>query len=163
MSKQSSLNYKDDYSLHYEISIRNEYTRFAFMFYLFTLFALLTTIFLFIITNNSYNNESETIRRRFIPFFVLGLISVTLFFIFFLGSLVYTSKLIKKLRLKQTFINPSSTPPCLIDNSTRTIKLNPIKSFEMNTDESYYASTKAIAEQKSRTTNLTSHSQQTDV
>jgi hypothetical protein len=163
MSKQSSLNYQNDNSLHYDISIRNEYTRFAFMFYLFTLFALLTTIFLFIIANNSYNNESESIQRRFIPFLILGLISFTLFFIFFLGSLVYTSKLIKKLRIKQTFINPSLTPPNLIDNSTRITKLNPIKSFEMNTDESYYTSTKTIAEQKSRTTNLTSHSQQTDV
>jgi hypothetical protein len=162
MSKQSSLHYQDDYSLHYEISIRNEYTRFACMFYLFTLFAFFTTIFLFIYANNSYHDESETIQRRFIPYSVLGSISFALFFIFFLGSIVYTIKLIKKLTLKQTS-KPPSTLSHFITNSTPITKLKPIQSFEMNTDESYYTSTKSLTEQKLRTINLTSHPYQTDV
>lgn len=97
MSKQ--LEY---YSVHNDISIRNEYTRFACMFYLFTLFALITTIFLFLFANNCYYNELESIQRRFIPYSILGIISLILFFIFLLGSLVYTNKFIKKLRFKQT-------------------------------------------------------------
>lgn len=152
MSKQL-----EDYSFHYDISIRNEYTRFAFMFYLFTILALLTTILLFLFANNSYYNESESIQRRFIPYSVLGSISLILFFIFFVGSFVYTSKLIKKLPFKQT---TNSTD--FIEDSIEITKSKPIQSFVMNTDDSYYASTKMLAEQKSSRTS-SSHPHQTDV
>jgi hypothetical protein len=162
MSKQSSLHYQDNYSVRCEISIRNEYTRFACMFYLFALLAFLTTIVLFIFANNSYYHESESIQRRFIPYSVLGSISLVLFLIFFLGSLVYTGKLIKKLRLKQTS-NPSPPPSHEIDNLIPTKKPKSIPSFVMNTDESYYTSTKFLTEQKSRTKNISSPPCQTDV
>ena len=157
MSKQTSF---DDYTIHYDISIRNEYTRFACMFYLFTFLAFLTTVLLFIFANNSYNNESELIQRRFIPYSILGILSLILFFIFFLGSLVYTTKLIRKFRLK-----PSSNPTTdITDNLTQiTTKSKPMESFLMNTDESYYTNAKILAEQKSRTIDLTSHPYQTDV
>jgi hypothetical protein len=159
MSKQSSLNYQDNYSFHYEISIRNEYTRFACMFYLFTTLALLSTIFLFIFANNSYHDESESIQRRFIAYSILGSISLALFFVFLVGSLVYTCKLIRKFRLKSS---PSNLLP-ISSNSTRTKTSKPLQSFIMNTDESYYTSTKTVAEQKSRTTNHSSSPCQTDV
>jgi hypothetical protein len=166
MSKQSPSHWKDNYSSHHDISIRNEYTRFACMFYLFTIFAFLSTILLIIFANNSYHNESESIQRRFIPYSILGSISLALFFIFFIGSLAYTSKLIKKLRLKQTF-HPPTPLPRSIDNSIQIIKPEPkpkpVDSFILNTDESYYASTRAVSEQKSRTITLSSHPCQTDV
>ncbi len=166
MSKQSPSHWKDNYSSHYEISIRNEYTRFACTFYLFAILAFLTTIFLIIFANNSYYNESESIQRRFIPYAILGSISFVLCFIFIIGSLVYTSKLIRQLRVKQTFKPPSLPPaplPRSIDNSTQVTKIKPPDSFIMNTDESYYSSTKVLADQKSRTKTLLSHSCQTDV
>jgi hypothetical protein len=156
MSKQSSLHYQNNYSFHYEISIRNEYTRFACMFYLFTLLALLTTIFLFVLANNCYYDQSESIQRRYIPYSILGSLSLVLFFVFFVGSLVYTSKLIRKSRLK-------SSLPISSSNSNRTKKSKSLQSFIMNTDESYFKSTKASTEQKSRTTNLSSPPCQTDV
>jgi hypothetical protein len=158
MAKQPS----DDYSFHYHISIRNEYSRFAFMFYLFTILAFLATIFLFTYANSSYYNESESVQRRFIPYLVLGSISLALCFIFFLGSLVYTCKLIKKSRLKQTS-NPFPASSDLTDNSNQITKSKLTQSFVMNNDESYYTSTKALAVQKSRTKTLTSHPYQTDV
>ena len=162
MSKQSPSHWKDNYSSHYEISIRNEYTRFACMFYLFTIFAFLTTIFLIIFANNSYYNESESIQRRFIPYSILGSISFVLCFIFIIGSLVYTSKLIRQLRAKKTFKPPEPLPRS-IDNSTQVTKIKPPDTFIMNTDPSYYASTKALVDQKSRTITLPSHPCQTDV
>lgn len=115
MSKQSS----DEAFLHHEISIRNEYIRFACMFYFFTLLALLTTICLVILINNSYYHELETIQRRFIPYSILGLISMILFFVFFLGSIVYTSKVIRKLRSKSILLTHS--PNVTIEEKSRTI------------------------------------------
>jgi hypothetical protein len=159
MSKQSSINYQDDnHSFHYEISIRNEYTRFACMFYLFTLSALSMTIFLFLLANNCYNDQSETIQRRFIPYTVLGSISLTLFLVFFIGSLVYTNKLLRK--------SYSKSPLPISSNSTPPKKSKPLQSFIMNTDESYYTSTKANVKEKPRTTKIsfaTSRPCQTDV
>jgi len=149
MSEQSTLNWQDNYSYNYDISIRNEYTRFACMFYSFTLFAFFITLFLFIFANDSYHNESESIQRRFIAYSVLGSISFALFFIFFIGSLVYTSKFIKKSRLKQTSIL-SKPIPRQIENPPRLTKQKSVESFVMNTDDSYYTSTKTLAEQKSR-------------
>jgi uncharacterized BrkB/YihY/UPF0761 family membrane protein len=75
-----------------EISIRNENTRFAFMFILFTLLAFLVMLSLFIFANNSYQNQSTIYQRHVIPYCILALISLALFLIFFIGSLVYTSK-----------------------------------------------------------------------
>jgi hypothetical protein len=157
MSRQSPLHWKDNHSSHYEISIRNEYTRFACMFYLFTLFAFLSTMLLSIIANNSYYNESESIQRRFIPYCVLASISLALFLIFFIGSLVYTSKLIRKCRLKQP---PIPLPRSIESSPPPTIKHETIQPFVLNTDESYYSSTKALAEHKPKTTTT---SYQTDV
>lgn len=79
-----------------EQSIQHENTRFAFMFILFTLFAFLITIILFIFANNSYQNHAELFQRHFIPYFILALISLILFLIFFIGSLAYTSKSLLK-------------------------------------------------------------------
>ncbi|CAF3355632.1 unnamed protein product [Rotaria sp. Silwood1] len=162
MSEQSSLHCQDDYLFHYDISIRNEYMRFACMFYLFTLFAFITTMFLFLFAYNSYYNESESIQRRFIPYIILGAISLTLFLIFFIGSLVYTSKLIKKLRLKQTF-NPPKPLPRSMDNLAQTAKQKSIESFTMHENESYDASGKTSIQQKFKTTNTSYHPCQTDV
>ncbi|CAF3850787.1 unnamed protein product [Rotaria sp. Silwood2] len=162
MSEQSSLHCQDDYLFHYEISIRNEYMRFACMFYLFTLFAFVTTIFLLLFAYNSYYNESESIQRRFIPYIILGTISLTLFLIFFIGSLVYTSKLIKKLRLKQT-VNAPKPLPRSIDTLTQATKQKSIESLTMNEDESYDACEKISIQQKFKTTNTSYHPCQTDV
>jgi hypothetical protein len=71
-----------------------------------------------------------------------------------------TCKLIKKLRLKQT---SNSASPSLIENSIRTRIDKSIKPSVMNTNESYYKNTKILSEQKSRTTNISSHPCQTDV
>jgi uncharacterized BrkB/YihY/UPF0761 family membrane protein len=86
MSKQLTNHWQN------EISIRNEHTRFAFMFILFTLFAFLITILLFIFANKSYQNQSEIFPRPFIPYCILAFISLALLVIFFIGSVVYTSK-----------------------------------------------------------------------
>ena len=128
MSKQSS----DDTFLHHEISIRNEYTRFACMFYFFTLLALLTTIFLFILINNSYYHELETIQRRFIPYSILGLISLILFFVFFLGSIVYTSKLIRKFRSKS--IPTEKLKSLILTHSTSTVMEEKSRTTPCQTD-----------------------------
>lgn len=114
MSKQS---YSDQILLHEQISLRNEYTRFACMFYFFTLLAFLIGLSLLILANDSYQNESQMIQRRFIPYSILGSISSILFFVFFLGSLVYTKKLCRfnaqtkndKLKPLQSLIVSSST------------------------------------------------------
>jgi hypothetical protein len=89
-----------------DISIQDENTRFAFMFILFTLLAFLITIFLFIFANNSYYNQSEIYQRYFIPYSILASISLSLFFIFFIGSLVYTSKSLRKLLFKSSLNSP---------------------------------------------------------
>jgi Na+/phosphate symporter len=75
-----------------EITIRNENTRFALMFILFTLLAFLITLMLFIFVNKSYQTQSEIFQRHFIAYCILASISLALFLIFFIGSLVYTSK-----------------------------------------------------------------------
>lgn len=149
ISKQSSFNCQDDYLLHYEISIRNEYMRFACMFYLFSLFAFITTILLFIFAYNSYQNDLESIQRTFIPYSVLGTISLILFFVFLIGSLVYTSKLMKKLHSKQTF-QPPETLSRSIDNLSETLKEKSMESLAMNSD---YATTKVSIQQKFKQTN----------
>ncbi|CAF0833664.1 unnamed protein product [Rotaria sordida] len=162
MSEQSSLHYQDDYLFHYDISIRNDYMRFACMFYLFTLFAFITTIFLFLFAYNSYYNESVSFQRPIIPYIILGAISLTLFLIFFIGSLVYTRKLIKKLRLKQTFNQPKSLRRS-IDNLTQTTKQKSIESSIMNEDESYDTSGKPLIQKKLKTTKTSYYPCQTDV
>lgn len=85
-----------------ESTIQQENIRFAFMFILFTLFAFLLTIILFLFAHNSYQNHLELFQRQFIPYFILAFISLILFLIFFIGSLVYTSK---------SLISSSSHPP----------------------------------------------------
>lgn len=162
MPEKSSLHYQDEYSSYCETSMRNEYMRFACMFYLFTLFAFLTTILLFLFANNSYHNESESIQRRFLPYSVLGSISLVLFCIFFIGSLVYTSKLIKKLRTKQT-LNSQKSLPHSINNLPQTVKEKSIGSFIMNSDKPQYSKTKAQPEQKSQSFKASYHPCQTDV
>ena len=97
MWRQSSTHHQN------EISIQNDNTRFAFMFILFTLFAFLTTIILFIFASKSYQNQSEIFQQHFIPYSILAFVSLALFIIFLIGSLVYTSKSIRKLYF------PSST------------------------------------------------------
>jgi len=95
------------YSNHWqnEISIQYENTRFAFMFILFALFAFTTTIALFNFGNHSYRNESEVYQQHWIPCYIMASISLALFLIFFIGSLVYTSKSIRKLRFKSSSLN----------------------------------------------------------
>lgn len=152
MSKQSSINYPETYSYQKEISIRNEYLRFACMFYLFTFLAFLTAIFLLFSANNYYYEQSESMQRRFIPYSILGILSFALFIIFFLGSVVYTIKVIRTFRSEQT----SNMPPILAQSTDQIPRKKLSKSnelFIMNTDESYYTSTRAIAEAKPRTTN----------
>lgn len=139
MSRRSSLLWQDGYSSHYEISIRAEFTRFACMFYLFTLFAFTATIFLCVLASNSYHDESESIQRRFLPYSVLATISLVLCLIFFLGSLVYTSKVLRASRTKQ--------PPVPLPRSIESTQAPPAKddkseTFLLNTEESYYTSTK---------------------
>jgi uncharacterized BrkB/YihY/UPF0761 family membrane protein len=75
-----------------EISIYHENIRFAFMFIFFTLFAFLITIILFILANKSYQNHSEIFQKHFIPYYILASISLALFLIFFIGSLIYIIK-----------------------------------------------------------------------
>jgi bacteriorhodopsin len=82
MSRQFTNNWQNEISLHHEN------TRFAFMFILFALFTCLITIMLFIFANNSF----EKSQRHFIPYCILALISLTLFFIFCIGSIIYTKK-----------------------------------------------------------------------
>ena len=86
MSRQLTNNWQNEISLHHEN------TRFAFMFILFTLFTCLITIMLFIFAHNSYQNPSENSQRHFIPYCILASTSLTLFFIFFIGSIFYTRK-----------------------------------------------------------------------
>jgi len=86
MSRQFTNNWQNEISLHHEN------TRFAFMFILFALFTCLITIMLFIFANNSYQNSSEKFQQHFIPYCILALISLTLFFIFSIGSIIYTKK-----------------------------------------------------------------------
>lgn len=80
-----------------ESSIRNDNIRFAFMFILFTLFACLTTVVLSIFASNSYDNQTKIFQRHFIHYCILAAISFSLFLIFLIGSLVYTSKSLRRL------------------------------------------------------------------
>jgi len=106
MSRQLTNNWQNEISLHHEN------TRFAFMFILFALFTFLITIMLFIFANNSYQNPSESLQRHFIPYCFLALISLTLFFIFFIGSIVYTKKSLSSsnppMPLPRTILVPQS-------------------------------------------------------
>ena len=155
MSKHES----DETFLHEQISLRNEYTRFACMFYFFTLLAFFTSISLVILANNSSQHESESIQRRFIPYAVLGSISVILFFVFFLGSLVYTRKLIKNFRF-----NAQSTSSEIVNKSNSIDKLQPLQSLILSSTNS--KSNVSFLPSKSRTTTHLSSSStpcQTDV
>ena len=157
MSGQSLRSWQDGYTSHHEDSLRNEYTRFACMFYVFSLFAFLSTILLFIFVNDAYHHESESVQRRFLPYCTLAAISLALFFIFFIGSLVYTSKSIRQSRLKQPTKSPIP-PPRSTEPSTRTTK-----PFPLSTDVVSGASTKTPVEQKSKATNASARHFQTDV
>ncbi|CAF3732600.1 unnamed protein product [Rotaria magnacalcarata] len=163
VSKSSTLPCKEDYLFDNEVSIRNEYMRFACMFYSFTLFAFVTTILLFLSAYNFYHNESESTQHRFIPYSVLGTISLVLFFVFFIGSLAYTSKLIKKLRLKKTFNQAKPLTYSMENLNQTTTEQKSIESFTMNADKSHYTSTKDLAQQKFQTLNISYHACQTDV
>ncbi|UJR35423.1 hypothetical protein I4U23_028180 [Adineta vaga] len=167
MSKQTSSHWQDNSAFHYNTSIRNEYIGFACMFSLFTFLALFVTIFLSILAYNSYYHDSEVIQRRFIPYFVLGLISLLLFLIFSIGSLGYTCKLFKKSYLKQSSSSSSSISPLptphKTDNSLLKVKRKSSELFPFTTDESYYTSTKVVAESKSRNTSISYQACQTDV
>ena len=126
MSKTSPHVWDADDSIHHEISIRHEYTRFACMFYLFTLFALLATVFLFVLTNNAYHDQSESVQRRFLPYCVLTVISFILCSIFFLGSLVYSGKLLRRSKSKRIpVVLPKSndSSKTLLKNRTVTISI----------------------------------------
>ncbi|CAF0846706.1 unnamed protein product [Adineta steineri] len=164
MLKQTSFHWEDMSSFYYDISTRNEYTSFACMFCLFTFLAFCITVFLSILAHNTYYHDSEVIQRRFIPYFVLGLISLILFFIFFLGSLVYMCKLMKKFRSIQTTIPPLPLPRT-IENSNENLKEKPRTSFLLADDELSYPNIKALTltEQKSNGTNITYQACQTDV
>ncbi|CAF3386058.1 unnamed protein product [Rotaria socialis] len=83
-----------------EISIRNDNIRFAFMFILFTLLSSLTTTVLLIFAHNSYHVKSHISQHRFIHYIILATISLFLFVIFFIGSLVYTSRSIRHVSVK---------------------------------------------------------------
>ncbi|CAF3739350.1 unnamed protein product [Rotaria magnacalcarata] len=83
-----------------EISIRNDNIRFAFMFILFTLLSSLTTTVLLIFAHNSYHGKSQISQHRFIHYIILATISLFLFAIFFIGSLVYTSRSIRHVSVK---------------------------------------------------------------
>lgn len=168
MSKQSSYNWEETTSFHHNISIRNEYFGFASMFCLFTFLALFVTIFLSILAHNSFYHESEVIQRRFIPYSVLGSISLLLFLVFFIGSVGYTCKLLKKSPLKQSSSSSSSlnTPTSVLrktSTSLSKLKPKPVDLFPMTTDESYYTSTKVFTEQKSRNASISYQACQTDV
>ena len=155
MSRLSPFDWQDGYSTHYEISIRTEYTRFACMFYLFTFFAFFTTIVLFLLAHQSYHDESETIQRRFLPYAVLATISLLLCGIFSLGSFVYTQKF---LRARKCSSLPSNR---FDDASSERVKEEPSQPFILNTDESYYASTKLRTDPQTKTP--TTRHYQTDV
>ena len=169
MSKKSSCNWEEASSFHHNISIRNEYFGFASMFCLFTFLALFVTVFLSILAHNSFYHESEVIQRRFIPYTVLGSISLLLFLVFFIGSVGYTCKLLKKSPLKQSSSSSSSSLNSPTSASRKTtgslskLKHKSADPFPMNTDESYYTSTKVFVEQKSRNANISYQACQTDV
>jgi hypothetical protein len=104
MWREPSIHYRND------VTIQNENTRFAFMFILFTLFAFLATTILFVFANNSYQNQSEIFQRHFLPYSILAFISLALFLIFLIGSLVYISKSIRKL-YSSSLSNPPTPLP----------------------------------------------------
>lgn len=91
-----------------EISIRNDNIRFAFMFILFTLLASLTTTVLFIFAYDSYQLQSEMSQYHFTHYVILAAISLILFFLFFIGSLVYTSRSIRRLSYKSSTLSSKS-------------------------------------------------------
>ncbi|CAF1333986.1 unnamed protein product [Adineta steineri] len=107
MSTQSSNHWQN------ELSIQNENTRFASMFILFTFLAFTMTIISFIFVNNSNHNETEIVQSNNVPYYILASISIALFVIFFIGSLVYTRKSIRRMKSSM----PLPPPPRLILNS----------------------------------------------
>ena len=74
------------------MSIRQENIRFASMFILFTFLALFMTLFLLLLTVDSYQHRSKIFHRHFPPYAILLIISSILFLIFSLGSIVYLRK-----------------------------------------------------------------------
>jgi hypothetical protein len=119
MSRHSTIAWQN------EISIRHENTRFASMFILFSLFAFLTTIFLFIFANKSYYNQSEITQRHFLPYCTLASISLVFFLIFSIGAFVYTSR---SLRLRD--------PPIPLPRSILKSQID--KTTTRTTDAAYY-------------------------
>ena len=160
MSRRSSRLWQDGYSTHYEISIRTEFTRFACMFYLFTLCAFVATIFLCVLASNSYHDESESLQRRFLPYSVLATISLVLCLIFFFGSLVYTRKFLRASPSKQA---PVPLPRSIDSSATPRVKEEKSDAFVLNTEESYYASTKPRPEHSFKPPTNSYQACQTDV
>jgi len=153
MSKSTTGDFFPDYTLFKnELAIRNEYSRFACMFYLFTILAVFMSVILFLFANNFYYEEIEEIQRRFIPYFVLGLISFILFLIFFLGSIVYTMKFLQTFQAKSL-----PTSPQIVPRSNKTHNQIQRKSsstdqlFITNTEESYSTHAKTMMNDKYRT------------